>query len=74
MVKFLSIYGNMINNSGKNINNTASGYNVRVTPKTKELLDSIQSQISNTTGSNKPLSAIVGDLVYDKAVELGVNG
>lgn len=53
-------------------NNTTNGFNVRVTPKTMELLGEVKTKIAEVTGVNQPMSAIVGQLVHDKAVELGV--
>ena len=53
-------------------NNTTNGFNVRVTPKTMELLGEVKNKIAEVTGVNQPMSAIVGQLVHDKAVELGV--
>lgn len=58
-------------NQEKN-NNTSNGYNVRVTPKTMELLGKIKTKTAEVTGVNQPMSAIVGQLVHEKAVELGV--
>ena len=53
-------------------NNTTNGFNVRVTPKTMELLGEVKTKIAEVTGVNQPRSAIVGQRVHDKAVELGV--
>lgn len=53
-------------------NTTANGFNVRITPKTMELLGKIKTKTAEVTGVNQPMSAIVGQLVHDKALELGV--
>lgn len=53
-------------------NTTANGFNVRITPKTMELLGKIKTRTAEVTGVNQPMSAIVGQLVHDKAIELGV--
>lgn len=68
-VKFDYVIG--MENQEKN-NNTSNGYNVRVTPKTMELLGKIKTKTAEVTGVNQPMSAIVGQLVHEKAVELGV--
>ena len=72
-IKFLSILGNMSNNFDKNTNNTASGYNVRITPRSMELLGEVKQKLANETGVNQPFSAIVGELIHSKAVEMGVD-
>lgn len=53
---------------------TANGYSIRVTAKTKLLAESIQESLAQRTGVNKPLSAIIGELVFDRAKELGIDG
>ena len=70
MTKFLSSLDNM---SNKNTNNTASGYNVRITPRSMELLGEVKQKLANETGVNQPFSAIVGELIHSKAVEMGVD-
>lgn len=69
MAKFLSISDNM-NNISDNLITT--GYNIRVTARAKELADKLQTEISRKTGANKPLGAIVAELLFDKAKELGL--
>lgn len=73
MTKFLSRLDNMSNNFDKNTNNTASGYNVRITPRSMELLGEVKQKLANETGVNQPFSAIVGELIHSKAVEMGVD-
>lgn len=73
MIKFLSSFDNMSNNFDKNTNNTASGYNVRITPRSMELLGEVKQKLANETGVNQPFSAIVGELIHSKAVEMGVD-
>lgn len=73
MIKFLSNLDNMSNNFDKNTNNTASGYNVRITPRSMELLGEVKQKLANETGVNQPFSAIVGELIHSKAVEMGVD-
>lgn len=73
MIKFLSSFDNMSNNFYKNTNNTASGYNVRITPRSMELLGEVKQKLANETGVNQPFSAIVGELIHSKAVEMGVD-
>lgn len=53
---------------------TANGYSIRVTAKTKQLAESIQEALAHRTGVNKPLSAIIGELVFDRAKEMGIDG
>lgn len=53
---------------------TANGYNIRVTAKTRQLAESIQDALAQRTGVNKPLSAIIGELVFERAKELGIDG
>lgn len=63
----------MSNNFDKNTNNTANGYNVRITPRSMELLGEVKQKLANETGVNQPFSAIVGELIHSKAVEMGVD-
>ncbi len=63
-------YVMVMENSEKNT--TATGFNVRITSKTMELLGKIKTRTAEVTGVNQPMSAIVGQLVHDKAIELGV--
>lgn len=74
MMIFLSRLDNMNSNSDKNINTTANGFNVRITPRSMELLGEIKKANAEKTGVNQPFSAIVGELIHEKAVKLGVNG
>lgn len=53
---------------------TANGYNIRVTARTKQLTESIQDALARRTGANKPLSAIIGELVFERAKEMGIDG
>lgn len=46
------------------IKTTAAGANIRVTPKTKELAENLRNAISEETGVNLPLAAVIGDLVF----------
>ena len=63
----------MNTNRDNTINNTTqTGSNIRVTARTKALAEKIQRSVSTATGVNKPVSAIVGELVFARAKELGV--
>ena len=53
---------------------TAAGYNIRVTARTKQLAECIQDAIARRTGANKPLSAIIGELVFERAKDMGIDG
>lgn len=59
-------------NTDKN-ETTANGFNVRITPKSMVLLGEVKQKILSSTGVNQPFSAIVGELIHSKAVELGVD-
>lgn len=48
------------------------GYNIRVTARTKELAEKLQQAIASQTGANKPLGAIVAELIFAKSKELGI--
>lgn len=50
-----------------------TGFNIRVTARAKELADKLQAEISRKTGANKPLGAIVAELLFEKAKELGID-
>lgn len=69
MVKFLPISDNM---SSISDNLITTGYNIRVTARAKELADKLQAEISRKTGANKPLGAIVAELMFERAKELGI--
>ncbi|MBO6135323.1 MAG: hypothetical protein J6P30_01825 [Fibrobacter sp.] len=62
----------MNHNSDKISNNTASGYNVRITPRSMELLGEVKQKLAKETGVNQPFSAIVGELIHTKAVDMGI--
>lgn len=51
---------------------TAKGANIRVTARTKKLAKAIQQFESKSTGVNKPVSAIIGELVFDRAKALNI--
>ena len=46
-------------------------FNIRVSAKTKELAEAIQKEVAERTGERKAFGALVGELVYKKAKEIG---
>ena len=46
-------------------------FNIRVSAKTKELAEAIQKEVAERTGERKTFGALVGELVYKKAKEIG---
>lgn len=46
-------------------------FNIRVSAKTKELAEAIQKEVAARTGERKTFGALVGELVYKKAKEIG---
>ncbi|WP_288801081.1 hypothetical protein [uncultured Fibrobacter sp.] len=64
----------MNHQNDKNIstNTNTNGYNIRVTARTKDLAEKLQAEIAEKTGANKPLGAIVGELVFEKSKEFGI--
>lgn len=47
-------------------------FNIRVSQRTKNLAVQIQLDTKRVTGVKKPLGALIGDLVYEKAKSLGI--
>lgn len=62
----------MIIDTDKNFT-TATGNPIKVTAQTKALAEAIRAEEAKMTGVVKPISAIVGELVYEKAKALGVD-